>query len=280
MALVSSIKHVMYTNDHVYDLTTTSGTLTVSGVCHHNTGGVATSKKDLTTGFDRVKQLFTMPESMRSKATLAELGGRVDAIHDLPQGGTRVTIAGRLHKVARGRKVTVKVGDQVEKGQKISDGDIQPQDMLRLKGLRALQTQLRDDVREVYSAGGENISAKTVEVPVRMLTETVRIFDPGDHASLVAGDYSTYGRVDAWNRENVGKAPVGYTHQLPGSEYLPHRSDDWAKRMAHNRIQQVLTEAPAMGSKSRLQGDSPFAALVYGQRIKRDPWGPGGLTSG
>jgi DNA-directed RNA polymerase subunit beta' len=250
-----------------------------------HTGGVAedtdkSTHQGLTSGFDRVKQLFTMPQNVRTKATLAEMNGRVDTIHELPQGGTRVTIAGRLHRVARGRRVSVKVGDNVERGQKISDGDALPQDVMRLRGLRSLQTQLRDDIHAVYAAGGQNISHKTIETPVRMLTETVRVSDPGDHPSLVTGDYSTYGRIDDWNRGHKGKRPVRYVHELPGSEYLPHRSDDWAKRMAHNRIQQVLETAPAMGSESKMQGQSPFPPLIYGQRIKQDPWGKGGLTSG
>lgn len=237
-----------------------------------HTGGVATTGKSLTTGFDRVKQLFTMPNSVQGKATLAEVGGRVDDVHARPQGGYRVVIGGRKHAVARGRKLRVKVGDRVEKGQQITDGNAQPQDVLRLRGLRQMQTHLRDEIHNVYASGGESIAHKTIEVPVRMLTETVRVSDPGDHPSLVAGDYSTYGRVDAWNRENAGKRPVRYTHQLPGSEYLPHRGDDWAKRMAHNRIQQVLTEAPAMAARSPLQGQSPFAALITGKRIEREPW--------
>jgi DNA-directed RNA polymerase subunit beta' len=245
-----------------------------------HTGGVATGKADLTTGFDRVKQLFTMPDNVHDKATLAEIGGRVDSIQERPQGGKLVTIAGRLHRVPRGRKPTIKVGDRVEKGQQITDGDAQPQDVLRLRGMRQLQTQLRDDIHNVYAAGGEHISHKSIEAPVRMLTETVRISKAGNHPSLVVGDYSTYGRVDAWNRENPKDASVQYTHQLPGSEFLPHRGDDWAKRMAHNRIQQVLTEAPAMGAESRVQGDSPFAALITGQRIKQDPWSQKGVTRG
>lgn len=244
-----------------------------------HTGGVATGKANLSTGFDRVKQLFTMPNNIQDKAVLAEVGGRVDRIHSRPQGGQQVTIAGRLHNVARTRKLKVKVGDQVARGEQITDGDAQPQDVLRLRGLRQMQSQLRDDIHAVYAAGGEHISHKTIEVPVRMLTESVRVSDPGDHPSLVTGDYSTYGIVDSWNRENAGKRPVRYTHQLPGSEYLPHRSDDWTKRMAHNRIQQVLTEAPAMGSKSPLQGGSPFAALITGQRIQQAPWAQGGLTN-
>ena len=245
-----------------------------------HSGGVATSKKDLGTGFDRVKQLFTMPDKVLDKATLAEVGGVVQVVRDLPQGGSQVTVGGRMHRVSRARRVKVKIGDRVEKGEPLTDGSPAPQDVLRLRGLRRLQIQLRDDVHDVYAAGGENIHPKTIETPVRMLTETVRISDPGDHPSLVTGDYSTYGRIDSWNRENAARRPVRYTHQLPGAEYLPHRSDDWAKRMAHNRIQQVLTEAPAMGATTRFQGDAPFGALIYGQRIKKDPWTQGGLTSG
>ena len=174
--------------------------------------------------------------------------------------------------MARGRKATVKVGDIVVKGQQITDGHAQPQDVLRLRGMHQLQRQLRDDIHDVYAAGGENISYKAIETPVRMLTETVRISDPGDHPSYVTGDYGTFGKVDAWNRENPARRPVRYTHQLPGSEFLPHRSDDWVNRMAHNRIQEVLTTAPGMGAKSQIQGQSPFAALITGDRIQRDPW--------
>jgi DNA-directed RNA polymerase subunit beta' len=245
-----------------------------------HTGGVATGKTGLATGFDRIKKLFTMPDTVRDKATLAEIGGRVEAIGPNPFGGTLVTVAGVKHRVPVARKVAVRVGDQVVKGQRLSDGDIQPQDMLRLNGLRAMQTQLRDDIGAVYAAGGERIHAKTIEVPVRMLTESVRISDAGDHPSLVPGDYSTYGRVDAWNRGNPGKKPVRYVHILPGSEFLPHRTDDWAQRLAHNRIGQVLQEAPAMGARAPLQGGSPFAALVFGKKIEQDPWRSGGLTSG
>jgi DNA-directed RNA polymerase subunit beta' len=245
-----------------------------------HTGGVSTGKANLSTGFDRVKKLFTMPDTVRDKAVLAETGGRVESIAPNPFGGTLVTVAGVKHRVPVARAVAVRIGDQVVKGARLSDGDIQPQDMLRLNGLRAMQVQLRDDIGRVYSSGGERIHAKTIEVPVRMLTESVRISDAGDHPSLIPGDYSTYGRVDAWNRVNGGKKPVKYVHLLPGSEILPHKSDDWAQRMAHNRISQVLQEGPSMGLRAPLAGGSPFASLVFGKKIEQDPWRSGGLTSG
>lgn len=245
-----------------------------------HTGGVSAGGGGLTSGFDRVKQLFTMPENIAQAAVLAEVGGSVESVTDSPFGGQVVVVAGVKHKVPRGRKPVVKVGDRVEKGQRVSDGNIKPQDMLRLNGLRAMQMQLRDDVQQVYADGKEQIHAKTIETPVRILTETVRVTDPGDHPSLVTGDYSTYGQVDSWNRGHKGRRPVRYMHVLPGAEQLPHKSDDWALRMAHNRIGQVLQEAPAMGARAQLAGGSPFGPLVFGRKIEKDPWAQGGLTSG
>lgn len=267
----------------VYDLGTASRSFTVNGIRTHNSfhsGGVASGKKSLNTSFDKVKKLFGMPDQIHDNAILAEVGGRVSAIHDLPAGGCVITVEGKEHRVPRLRRPTVKIGDRVEKGQKITDGDAKPQDVLRLLGLQTMQRQLRDDIHRVYAESGSPISHKTIETPVRLLTEVVRIHDSGDNPGYVIGDYSTYGKVDAWNRENPGKKPVRYTHVLQGAEYLPHRGDDWAKRMAHNRITQVLTQAPAMGSKSKLQGESPFSTLVFGQRIQQDPWTPRGVTNG
>lgn len=241
-----------------------------------HTGGVATTKANLATGFDRVKQLFTMPKEMEEKATLAEVAGRVDDVRSSPYGGHVVTIGGKNHRVARGLSLRVRVGDQVTVGQQISDGAVDPRDVLRLRGLRAMQVQLRDDIAHVYASGGERLHPKVVEAPVRILTETVRVSDPGDHPSLVAGDYATYGQVDAWNKANRGQKPVVYSHVLPGAESLPHKGDDWAKRMAHNRIGQVLQEAPAAAARAPLKGGSPFAALLFEQPIDR----PGGLTHG
>jgi len=243
-------------------------------------GGAVTGKASLTSSFDRVNQLFTMPSQIRDKAVLAEVSGRVESISPSPYGGQIVTIAGKKHTVPRERLVSAKIGAQVAAGDKITDGDIQPQDMLRLRGLRAMQVQLRDDIQAVYAHGGEQIHAKTIETPVRILTEAVRVTDAGDHPSLVVGDYSAYGQVDAWNKGNQGKRPVRYSHILPGSEYLPHRSDDWAKRMAHNRIQGVLQDAPAAGARAPLTGGGPFANLLFEKRIPQDPFAPRGLTSG
>jgi DNA-directed RNA polymerase subunit beta' len=244
-----------------------------------HTGGVLTSE---TSGdfssFDRAKQLFTMPKTIKDKAILAELNGRVDSVKTSPYGGEIVIIAGKKHRIPRQRKVKVKAGAVVAKGDQLTDGNAQPQDVMRLRGLHAMQMQLRDDILQVYAQGDVHMKAKTVETPIRMLTETVRITDAGDHPSFVTGDHAKSAQVDNWNKSNQSKKPVKYVHVLAGSEQLPHKGDDWAQRMAHNRIRQVLQEAPGMGAESPLQEGTPFGPLVFGRTIS-DPT-TRGLTRG
>lgn len=227
-------------------------------------GGVAQGKASLTSGFDRAAQLFEMPEALAGAATVSEVAGRVEKVEKSPFGGSMVVVAGKKHRVHRDRTVTVKVGDMVAPGDALSDGPVRPQDTLRLRGLRALQTTLRDDIQRVFADGGVRIKAKTIEPAVKMLTDVVRVIDPGDHPHLVSGDYASLAQVDAWNRQNPGEKRVTYEHKLPGSEFLPHRQDDWAHRMAHNRLRQGLQEAATQAQVAG-GGTSPFASLFFGR---------------
>ncbi len=229
-------------------------------------GGVSTGKGTLTSGFDRASQLFEMPESLSGAAAVAELNGRVEKIEASPYGGHLITIAGKRHRATRERMVTVKVGDMVRAGDALTDGPVRPQDTLRLRGLRALQTTLRDDIQRTFAEGGVRIQAKTIEPAVKMLTDSVRVTDAGDHPHLVTGDYASLSQVEASNRQAPGAKPVTFTHELPGSEFLPHRQDDWAHRMAHNRLRQGLQEA-ATQAQTAGGGASPFASLFFGRPL-------------
>lgn len=230
-------------------------------------GGVATGKVSLTSGFDRAAQLFEMPESLRGAAVVAEVTGRVERITPSAFGGFEVVVAGKKHRVPRERAMAVKVGDTVRAGDALTDGVIKPQDTLRLRGLRAMQMTLRDDIQKTFAEGGVNLKAKTIEPAVKMLTDTVRVTDAGAHPHLVAGDYASLSQVDAWNRENPGVAHVEFVHELPGSEFLPHRQDDFALQMAHNRLRQSIQNAATMAGSANIKGPSPFAAIFFGKPL-------------
>lgn len=231
-----------------------------------HTGGVASGKASLTSGFDQAAQLFEMPMSLAGAASVAEVSGRVDVVEKSTFGGSTVMISNKTHKIPRGRELKVKVGDLVQAGDALTDGPVRPQDTLRLKGLRSLQTTLRDSIQDTFAMGGVRLKAKTIEPAVRMLTDTVRVTDPGDHPHLVTGDYGSMAQVENWNRTNAGKKPVTYAHELPGSEFLPHRQSDWSHRMAHNRIQQSIVDA---ATQAQVTGgnSSPFASLFFGRKI-------------
>lgn len=229
-------------------------------------GGVSTGKGTLTSGFDRAAQLFEMPDSLLGAAVVAEVNGRVEKIEPSPFGGSQVTVAGKKHRVPRDRMVQVKIGDMMRAGDALTDGPVRPQDTLRLRGLRALQTSLRDDIQRTFAGGGVRLQAKAIEPAVKMLTDSVRVTDAGDHPHLVAGDYASLSQVEASNRMAPGARPVSFTHELPGSEFLPHRQDDWAHRMAHNRLRQGLQEAATQAQVAG-GGSSPFASLFFGRPL-------------
>jgi DNA-directed RNA polymerase subunit beta' len=230
-------------------------------------GGVATAgKASLTSGFDRAAQLFEMPDSLRGSAVVAEINGRVEKIETSPFGGHLVTVGAKKHRIPRDRVLKVKVGDMVQAGTALTDGPVKPQDTLRLLGLRALQVGLRDDIQRTFADGGVRIKAKAIEPAVKMLTDTVRVTDAGTHPHLVTGDYGSLSQVEAWNRSNPTADPVKFVHELPGSEFLPHRQDDWAHRMAHNRLRQGLQEAATQAGTAG-GGTSPFASIFFGRQV-------------
>jgi DNA-directed RNA polymerase subunit beta' len=231
-----------------------------------HTGGVITAKEGLTTTFDKVQRLFTMPKVVKGSAVLSEVSGVVQSITPTVLGQKEVIVSGKRHKIPRGVDVTVRTGQSVKAGEKLTSGDPMPQDSLRLRGLKNMQLELRDQIRKIYADGGVSIPSKTVELPVKMLTDSIRVVDAGDHPGLVGGDYARFSQVASWNKENKDKSQVSFSHQLPGSEFLPHKSDDWALRMAHNRLEGMLRdEGPAMGYTSSLKDDHPFASLMTGE---------------
>lgn len=232
-----------------------------------HTGGVASADKGQTSAFDRALTVFRVPENVPNKATLAEISGRVDLIKPSGYGGFIVVVSGKEHKVSKGIEVTVKVGDMVEKGQKLTNGSVKPQELLKLKGLPATQIQIAQDLDDAFRSGGIKFNQRTYEVASRMLTEQVRITTPGDCPDFVPGDYTTIQKVDAWNRQNPSKKKIEYNTILPGSQMSPMMSDDWARRMSLSRIKGTIEEGAGMGFKSN-RSQTVMTDLILGPKTR------------
>src|SRR5690606_29523399 len=103
---------------------TKSGTFYSGGVWNHNTGGVASADKGTANAFDRALQILRMPDSIKGKATLAQKTGLISSIKPSGYGGFVVNISGTDHKIPKGLKLKVKPGQNVQKGDALSEGVI------------------------------------------------------------------------------------------------------------------------------------------------------------
>ena len=181
-----------------------------------HTGGVRTSGDDITQGLPRIEQLF---EARRPKkvAFLAGLDGKVAEIREL-EGKRKVIISGTQGDSDVVQKVTYSIplsqgllvdeGQEVRASTKLTEGNIDPQQLLEVEGQEAVQKYLVDSIQEVYRSQGVSINNKHIEVILRKVApiNRLRVIDEGD-TSLVAGDLvwasDVQKEIDQLNEENA-----------------------------------------------------------------------------
>jgi DNA-directed RNA polymerase beta subunit/DNA-directed RNA polymerase beta' subunit len=275
---VSSCKEVPY-GGYTYDIATVTESYLVTCIRSHNsfhTGGVATGGigSNLAAGMERVLQLFEMPETLQGAGTLATTDGLVSQIEKAPQGGHYVYVNDIRHYVPATRQLMVKVGDQAVKGVLISDGIIRPQDLLLLKGMRAVQNYLVDEILHVYADQGINLRRSIVETVVRPLTNLARVTDPGDLEDHVPGDYVSLAALEQKRRAG---SSVQYQPILKGINTLPlFSNEDWISQLNFRDLNRTVMKGASMGWSSDLHGYNPIASYVYGASFGKNPTKPGG----
>ncbi|MEN6549905.1 MAG: hypothetical protein ABFE07_28010 [Armatimonadia bacterium] len=228
-----------------------------------HTGSVAeVGKASLSGGFARLKELLEMTETVRGKAALAEVDGQVNAVRQSPTGGHIVTIAGREHFVDPGRALTVKPGEQVKKGDRLSDGSIKPQELLELKGVPAVRNYLIDELKKEYSAQGIKVQSKIFEAAIRPLINTAQVIDPGASHHL-PGDITTLSSIEKFNKSRPEAEQIQFEPKLKGVNTYPLMSHDWLHRLNYQRLAKTLTQGPAEGWKADIL-HSPIGAYATG----------------
>jgi DNA-directed RNA polymerase subunit beta' len=217
-----------------------------------HTGGIA--GEDITHGLPRVTELF---EARRPKgvALLSEAGGAVKFETDEDTGQRTITIVDGDEDVvsydlsARAR-LRVSEGDIIEAGMQLTEGPLDPKEVLAIQGVRACQRYLVDQVQEVYRSQGVDIHDKHIELIVRQMLRRVRIANPGDGpwlpAELVDGQV-----FRDTNRELVedGKQPAEGRPELMGITKASLATDSWLSAASFQETTRVLTEA-SLNSKS------------------------------
>ncbi|HVE75250.1 MAG TPA: DNA-directed RNA polymerase subunit beta' [Actinomycetota bacterium] len=219
-----------------------------------HTGGVA--GEDITHGLPRVVELFEA-RTPKGRATVAKIAGRVE-IHD-EEAKRIVKVLGddkeEDYPVSRRQRLQVEEGDMVEPGDHITEGPIDPDDILEVAGIRAVQLYLVGEVQQVYRSQGVPIHDKHIELIVRQMLRKVSVIEPGD-TDLLPGDLVERKIFEAINVEVTasGKEPATARPILMGITKSSLATESWLSAASFQETTRVLTEAAIRGKSDALLG--------------------------
>ena len=150
-----------------------------SGLNTKHSGGAYTGGKKVFSGFDYLSQFVQIPDSFRDRAAVSEIEGKVSKIEGAPQGGQFVWVGDEKHYALPGLDVTVKVGDDVEPGDTLSDGLANPKDIIRLRGLGEGRRYYSRRLKRLLDDSGLDAQLRNTEVIARGALDAVQITDDG-----------------------------------------------------------------------------------------------------
>jgi DNA-directed RNA polymerase subunit beta' len=214
--------------------------------------------RDITGGLPRVAELF---EARRPKdpATITEVDGRV-SFGGIKRGKRDliVTMDGgeeMVYQIPVGKHLRVHEGDLVRAGDRLSEGPVNPHDILRVKGPRAVQEYLLNEIQEVYRLQGVRINDKHIGVIVRQMLQKVKITDPGDTEYLEAEhvDRMSFRERTQLSLEAGGKPPRSEPILL-GITKSSLTTESFISAASFQETTRVLTDAAVRGAKDQLRG--------------------------
>lgn len=161
-----------------------------------HSGGVGGGKGEAVyAGFPVIEQMTQVPETFPDAAPLASLDGRVDEIREAPQGGSLITINGERHYVPADRNIYVKVGDNVEAGDQLAAGLVNPRDVVHYKGIGEGRRYFTDRMVQIFKDSGLDASRRNMEVLSRALINHVVSNDVEGTDASMPGEVVAYNTV-------------------------------------------------------------------------------------
>ena len=220
-----------------------------------HSGGVA-GVADITQGLPRVEELF---EARKPKglAIVSEISGIVKISENNKKKEVTVTSNddSRTYSIPFGAKLKVRDGDEIEAGDAITEGSINPNEILAIKGADGVYEYLVQEVQKVYRNQGVDINDKHIEIIARQMLKKVRIEENGD-TSLFAGSLVDVHEVEDENKKMIeeGKRPAQYKHLLLGITKASLATDSFLSSASFQETTRVLTEAAIKGKVDELIG--------------------------
>ena len=220
-----------------------------------HTGGVAGD--DITQGLPRVEELF---EARKPKglAIISEIAGTVKIAESKKKREIIVTSdegESRNYLIPYGSRIKVMEGDHVEAGDELTEGSVNPHDILKIKGVNGVQAYLLQEVQRVYRLQGVDINDKHIEVIVRQMLRKVKVEDAGD-TNLLPGGLVDLFDFEEENAKAVaeGKRPAVGKRALLGITKASLATESFLSAASFQETTRVLTEAAIKGKIDPLVG--------------------------
>jgi DNA-directed RNA polymerase subunit beta' len=217
-----------------------------------------TKTKDITGGLPRIAELFEVRKP-KEYAIITEIDGTVSFGKDL-KGKRRVVVTPEFgepkeYLVPRGKHIDVHDGDYVRAGEPLMDGVINPHDLLKVKGIKALANYLVDEIQEVYRLQGVKINDKHIEVIVRQMVRRVKITGVGD-STFMLGEQVERRRFEEENERilSEGGVPATAEPMLLGITRASLTTDSFISAASFQEKTKILTDASIAGKVDYLRG--------------------------
>ncbi len=214
--------------------------------------------RDITGGLPRVAELF---EARRPKdpATITEVDGRV-SFGGIKRGKRELIVTmdsgeEMVYQIPVGKHLRVHEGDLVRAGDRLSEGPVNPHDILRVKGPRAVQEYLLNEIQEVYRLQGVRINDKHIGVIVRQMLQKVKITTPGD-TEYLEGEHVDRMEFRERTQETLeaGGKPPRSEPILLGITKSSLTTESFISAASFQETTRVLTDAAVRGAKDQLRG--------------------------
>ncbi|MEW4286480.1 DNA-directed RNA polymerase subunit beta' [Priestia koreensis] len=221
-----------------------------------HTGGVAGD--DITQGLPRIQELFEA-RNPKGQAVITEVAGTVTNITEGRDRQHEITVQGEIetktYNAPYSARLKVTEGEYVTRGQVLTEGSIDPKELLKVRDMTAVQEYLLHEVQKVYRMQGVEIGDKHIEVMVRQMLRKVRVTDAGDTEVLPGSLLDVHQFTDA-NQQVLleGKQPATGRPVLLGITKASLETDSFLSAASFQETTRVLTDAAIKGKRDELLG--------------------------
>jgi len=217
-----------------------------------------TKTRDITGGLPRVAELFEVRKP-KEAAVVSEIDGIVE-FGAVTKGMRKIVVANesgdkRSYLVPQGKHLSVYEGDRIEAGDNLTEGPVNPFDILAIKGVNAAQNYLVNEIQEVYRLQGVAINDKHIEVIVRQMLQKVVVEDGGD-TKFLEGDIVSKGEFREENEAAMadGGNPATFKPLLLGITKASLNTESFISAASFQETTRVLTAAAVQGKTDHLRG--------------------------